>query len=328
METASLTIHDSIEKYLEQIRRSKSPRTAITYRRALAEFSACLERHQVAVDDLPIETLDPKWLEWLIGDLQDKAIATERLYTTAVSSYYKYVAAQEWKLINLATVSYILGERRKQGQRLPIFPEKGIERTLAFALQHSRQSFKEDRLQLAALRDAALLVTLADTGLRVSEACHLHRGDIDWERNRAVIIGKGDKQAVVRFSQRSLRQIRAYLSARQLLDGQSGRLSILPLFARHDKGAGKRILPLSSRSAELIIEAMVIAALGQDAKGTITPHSFRHFFVTRVARDQGLLMAKQLARHESLQTTSGYTHLVDKEVDEAYKTVFDRDNRD
>ena len=44
------------------------------------------------------------------------------------------------------------------------------------------------------------MLTLADTGLRVHEACKLQRGQVDWNEGRAVIVGKGNKQAVVRFS--------------------------------------------------------------------------------------------------------------------------------
>ncbi len=73
----------------------------------------------------------------------------------------------------------------------------------------------------------------ADTGLRVHEACGLRRGDLDWNEGRAVIIGKGNKQAVVRFSRRSITALRDYLAARASLDGASGRqVSALPLFAR------------------------------------------------------------------------------------------------
>ena len=49
------------------------------------------------------------------------------------------------------------------------------------------------------LRDPAFLITLADTGLRVHEACKLRRGDIDWQEGRLVIIGKGDEDAVFVF---------------------------------------------------------------------------------------------------------------------------------
>jgi site-specific recombinase XerD len=172
-------------------------------------------------------------------------------------------------------------------------------------------------------RDAALLVTLADTGLRVSEICSLRRGDLDWEHQRAVVIGKGDKQAIVRFSQRSLQRIDNYLSLRSGRDLRQGRQSILPLFARHDKKAGKRVLPMSPRTAENIVTRYVVEALGEEARGTITPHTFRHYFVTRAARQHDILLAQNLARHESINTTSGYTHLTETEIDEAYAAVFD-----
>ena len=40
---------------------------------------------------------------------------------------------------------------------------------------------------------------------------------MDWNEGRALIIGKGDRQAVVRFSQRSLGALRDYLNAGQSL---------------------------------------------------------------------------------------------------------------
>jgi site-specific recombinase XerD len=54
------------------------------------------------------------------------------------------------------------------------------------------------------------LITLADTGLRVHEACGLRRGDLDWNEGKAMVIGKGDRQAIVRFSRRSQNAIKDY----------------------------------------------------------------------------------------------------------------------
>ena len=65
--------------------------------------------------------------------------------------------------------------------------------------------------QLINFRDAGFILTLADTGMRVHEACNLRRGDIDWNEQRAVIIGKGDSQDVVRFSSRSIQALKNYL---------------------------------------------------------------------------------------------------------------------
>ena len=180
--------------------------------------------------------------------------------------------------------------------------------------------------KLRAYRDRAFLLTLADTGLRVHEACKLRRGDIDWNEGRAVVIGKGDKQAVVRFTSRALQSIKDYLSQRATLDGNSGKqLSSLPLFARHDKGAGKKVKPMTPTTGRNIVKERVDQFLGKEMVGKITPHSFRHYFVTSVLRGTGnLRYAQELARHTNIQVTQRYTHLSNDELDKAYYEVFEK----
>jgi integrase len=183
-----------------------------------------------------------------------------------------------------------------------------------------------DYAKLRNYRDRAFLLTLADTGLRVHEICALRRGDLDWNESRAVITGKGDRQAVVRFSQRALRAIKDYLEARQTLDGGSGRpLTSLPLFARHDRGAGKKVKPITTTTGRNIVNQRVQETLGEQAVGTITPHSFRHYFVATVLRGSGgnLKLAQELARHKNIQVTQRYAHLSDDELDRGYWDIFE-----
>ena len=175
------------------------------------------------------------------------------------------------------------------------------------------------------MRDKAFLLTLADTGLRVHEACALRRGDIDWNEGKALVIGKGNRQTVVRFSKRSQRALRAYLRERSTIDGRSGRqLGSLPLFARHDKGAGKKVKPITTTTGRNIVTERVREILGEDAVGTITPHSFRHYFVTRVLAVTGnLKLAQNLARHKNIAVTQRYAHLSNDELDKGYWEVFE-----
>jgi len=139
-----------------------------------------------------------------------------------------------------------------------------------------------------------------------------------------VVIGKGDKQAVVRFSERALRALKGYLEARAALDGSTGKpLASLPLFARHDKGAGRKIKPITTTTGRTIVHARVAQALGKSALGRITPHSLRHYFVTTVLRASGnLKMAQELARHTSIQVTQRYAHLSNDELDRGYHEIF------
>jgi integrase/recombinase XerC len=321
-----MLLDSALDQFLLQIRRSKRPNTAAAYTRALKAFAQTLLQRDVDPQATDVASLAPDWLEWYLEDLQDLSVATERLYTSAVRSFYKFCAAYGHASVNLARVEFILDNRRRQGRRLPVFPEDGVAEVLhlvqTLADAESSGDGESQAPYVNILRDAALLLTLADTGLRVSEACSLRHGDVDWERRRAVIIGKGDKQAIVRFSARAVQALQRYLWVRRQQSGVRGRISTWPLFARHDRAAGKRILPVSPRTVQNIVDRYVTLALGEDASGTITPHTFRHYFVTRVARRHGVLLARHLARHESVSTTERYAHLADEELDKAYEEVF------
>ena len=237
------------------------------------------------------------------------------------------MAAERLAEINLPRLRLLIRQRaRRPGIRLPQFPADDIERVLDFVTNSTEQVFDDASDKLRALRDRAFLLTLADTGLRVQEACNLRRGDVDWNEGRAIVIGKGNKQAVIRFSSRSMRAMRDYLSARSRTDGASNRpLTALPLFARHDKGAGKKVKPITTATGRNIVTEAVKQTLGEEAVGTITPHSFRHYFVTTVLKASGnLKLAQELARHSNIQVTQRYAHLSDDELDRGYYEIFER----
>jgi integrase/recombinase XerC len=320
------TISQTIASYLESVRLSRSPNTVRTYKNAVNIFKRVLEEYWIDPEISPIQELSEEAISWLATYLKNFSAPTERLYLTAVTGLYEYVAAERLAEINLPRLRLLIRQRaRRPGIRLPQFPRQAIERILACAETMAEQMFDEENERLRALRDRAFLITLADTGVRVHEACNLRRGDIDWNEGRAVIIGKGDKQAVVRFSTRSMRALRDYLAARAKLDGGSGRpLTALPLFARHDKGAGKKVKPISTTTGRNIVTERVAQFLGPDAIGTITPHSFRHYFVTTVLRASGnLKLAQELARHSNIQVTQRYAHLSDDELDKGYYEIFE-----
>jgi integrase/recombinase XerC len=263
---------------------------------------------------------------WMLSYLRVYAASTERLYIQAVKGFYQYLAGEKLAEINLPRLELLIKKRsRRSGQRLPQFPREDIEKILDYVNYITKELSDNPAARLRAMRNRAFLLTLADTGLRVHEACNLHRGDIDWNEGRAIVIGKGDKQAVVRFSKRSLNALKDYLSARSSLDGISGRpIASLPLFARHDKGAGKKIKSVTTTTGRNIVKENVVLALGDQAEGHITPHSFRHYFVTTVLRASGnLKLAQELARHASIQVTQRYAHLSDDELDKGYHDIFE-----
>ncbi|NLG95902.1 MAG: tyrosine-type recombinase/integrase [Chloroflexi bacterium] len=320
------TICDAIAAFLDSVSLARSANTTRTYRNGLEVFQAVLIEHKLDPEKTPVSCLKEDAVVWLAVALKDRAPTTERLYLTAVTSFYEYLTAEGLAPVNLPRVRLLIRQRaRRPGQRLPQFPRDAIEQIVSFMLEQKSASEESETARLRTLRDRAFLVTLADTGLRVHEACGLRRGDIDWFEGRAIIIGKGNKQAVVRFSQRSMQALRDYLTARSALDGSSGRpLAALPLFARHDKGAGKKIKPITTATGRNIVSEWVEKILGPEAAGSITPHSFRHYFVTRVLQSSGnLKLAQELARHTNIAVTQRYAHLSDDELDKGYYTAFE-----
>ncbi|MGB9669476.1 MAG: tyrosine-type recombinase/integrase, partial [Anaerolineales bacterium] len=93
-----------------------------------------------------------------------------------------------------------------------------------------------------------------------------------------------------------------------------------------DRAAGKKVKPISTTSGRAIVEHHVNIALGEESSNLITPHSFRHYFVTTVLRGSGgnLKLAQELARHKSISVTQRYAHLSDDELDQGYDEIFNQ----
>jgi len=326
--TTELTIAASAAAFIDGVRLSRSPNTARTYGNALNAFLGSLRRSGVDPDAVRCGQAQEAWLAAFAGHLKRQSPATERLYLAAARAWYEYLAAEGLAEVNLPRLQQIIRQRaRRPGQRLPQFPREAIETMLTFAQRLRTAPTEDPGERLRNLRDRSFLLTLADTGLRVHEACALRRGDIDWHEGRAILIGKGNRQAVVRFSRRALDALRDYLAARASVDGASGRpLPSLPLFSRHDRGCGKRVLAISTVTGRAIVHLRAAEALGDRMTGIITPHAFRHYFVTAVLRGSGgnLKLAQELARHRSITVTQRYAHLADDELDQGYAEIFDR----
>jgi site-specific recombinase XerD len=322
-----ITINQAIHRYIENTKLARSSNTTATYSFAMNAFEACLKDNGVDPAETAITGLDEDAIGWLALRLKGHAPATEALYLQATVGFYEFIAAEKLHSPNLPRLRLLVRQRgRRTGQRLPQFPREDIDRVLQYVQSlSSAQAPKDENQHLRNLRDTAFLLSLADTGLRVHEACTLRRGDIDWNEGRAVIIGKGDKQAVVRFSSRSLAALKTYLAARAPLDGASGKpLSSLPLFARHDKGAGKKVKPITTATGRNIVDERVKQALGDSAEGKITPHSFRHYFVTTGLRASGnLKRAQELSRHSNIAVTQRYAHISNDELDKGYHEIFE-----
>ncbi len=322
-----ISIFQAIQIYIDAIRLARSEHTARAYNNAMNSFIQTMQKKGPPLDQQKISQLTEDAVSWFAQDLKVYSPSTEQLYLTALAGFFEFLVAERLTEMNLPRVRLLIRHRsRKPGLRLPQFPQDLIQLTILHAINLASWQTIDETGYLINLRDRAFILTLADTGLRVHEACRLQRGDLDWNEQKAMIVGKGNRQAVVRFSNRSIHALKDYLGARAGLDGGTRRpLASLPLFSRHDKGAGKKIKAISTRTGQNIITRRVTEAIGPQAAGEITPHSFRHFFVTSVLKGSGgnLKMAQELARHRNIAVTQRYAHLSDDELDQGYMEIFD-----
>jgi len=327
MKNPSFTLLESIQEYLDSVHLSRSKNTARTYANAMRSFLGSWIINGGNPEDDQAAGITEDFIAVFAADLKSFSPNTEQLYLTAATGYFEYLAAEKLAEINLPRMRMLIKRRsRRTGQRLPQFPKEDIQKVLTYAQSLTMAPVASKRQRLQHLRDRAFIFTLADTGLRVHEACNLRRGDLDWQEGKAIIIGKGNQEAVVRFSTRALTAIKDYINTRAEIDGAYGRsLTSLPIFARHDLGAGNRVEPVSTTTGRNIIRKRVVEALGENAAGTITPHSFRHYFVTEVLQGSGgnIKLAQKLARHKNIQVTQRYAHLSDDELDKGYYEIFE-----
>lgn len=327
MTARDLTIQQAIEAYLDSVKLARAENTALTYGKAMRSFAQTLTDDGIQPQSAPLNQLTEDAVASFATDLKGLSPSTEQLRLTAVAGFYEYLAAEKLADPNLPRVRLLIRQRgRRPGPRLPQFPREAIEQMLNYADGLAAAATESEEDHLRNLRDRAFIIVLGETGLRVHEACNLLRRDLDAREGRAIVIGKGNREAIVRFSKRSIKALKAYLEARASKDGASGKqLAALPLFARHDKGAGKQIKKMTPTTGRNIIAQRVAECLGPEAAGTITPHSFRHYFVTTVLRASGgnLKLAQELARHRNIQVTQRYAHLSDDELDRGYHEIFE-----
>ena len=213
---------------------------------------------------------------------------------SAIRSFYKYLNVSVGKLAenpmqNLETPSL------KKALPKYLTLEQALE-----LLTHIETNFTE--------RDFCMITLFLNCGMRLSELCGINLSDI--KDNRLKLLGKGNKERIVYLNESCLNAIHSYLDV--LNSGEKvKRVDKNALFLNRN---GKRIGP---RRVEQIVEDCLKQA-GLDGMG-ISPHKLRHTAATLLYQDAGvdIRVLKELLGHESLSTTEIYTHVSNRQIEDA-----------
>ena len=170
------------------------------------------------------------------------------------------------------------------------------------------------------LRDRALLEFLYATGARISEACGLSMGDIDFDGRLVRLFGKGAKERIVPYGRAASRALAEWFSPR-------GRVLMVPAEWRRRRDAeavfintrGGRL----SRQAAWAVVTQVRAA--RRITSELSPHVLRHSCATHML-DHGadLRVVQEMLGHASISTTQLYTKVSQERLWEIYRSAHPR----
>lgn len=153
-------------------------------------------------------------------------------------------------------------------------------------------------------RDRALVLFLLDSCARVSEVAGVEIPDMDLNRGRVSVVGKGDKQRYVYLGKRALQAIWLYIKQERPDPMQSGSDHLFLTFDGY---------PMNRHSVRKAINR-----LAERADVDAHPHLFRHTGATeRLRRGMDLMSLKHLLGHQKLSTTEKYLTALQDEDTEA-----------
>jgi site-specific recombinase XerD len=189
---------------------------------------------------------------------------------------------------------------------IPAFSEAQLAALLAATEPQTPRGF----------RDYTIILTLLDTGLRISELCTLKMGDVQIEDGILKVLGKGNRERQVPFGREVQKLLWRYLS---LSRPEPAHPQTVNVFLTMD---GK---PLNKNSFGAIMHA-----LGEKAGLAgirCSPHSLRHTAAISFLRNGGDAFSLQrLLGHSSLEMTRAYCQIADVDLTKAHRQASPVDN--
>ena len=284
---------EMIEDYLIELEiRNYSRNTIKTYKSIVINFYNFLLAEKNLTDERRVLRAFKKYITHL---KRDKNVSQNYIYlvTVVVKKFFEFGGI------------HILNEIKtpKRTKSLPKHLNEQEVKNLIHAYDKSGENLTK-HAQLRNLRNKVILALLYSSGLRVSELVYLHTDNVDLTERTIRIRGKGEKDRIVLFDDRTKTLIEEYIEKK---DDESEFLFV--------NRSGNHLTP---RYIQMMIKDHAKAA---GIKKKVTPHILRHSFATHLLKNGVDIRAiQQLLGHANLSTTQIYTS-VDMQT---LKNVYDR----
>lgn len=155
-------------------------------------------------------------------------------------------------------------------------------------------------------RDYCIVTLFLNCGMRLSELCGINLGDI--RDNTLRLLGKGNKERMIYLNAACLQAIEQYMKVRKASPKEPRALFL--------SAQGQRINP--RRVEQIVAGSLKLSQL--DGRG-YSPHKLRHTAATLMYQHGGvdIRALKEILGHENLSTTEIYTHVSEKQLENAAK---------
>jgi integrase/recombinase XerD len=214
-------------------------------------------------------------------------------YGRAVRAIFNW-AIQEEMLTNNPVSRLKLPSLPKQ--RLPSIEPEAVQKLLQVAKTGSQP-----------YRDAAIILALFDTGVRVGELVGIHTSHLAFEKGIFRVVGKGDRERTVPIGTRTVLAINQY----QRRERQPVTTGITRLFLNR-LGKPLTVFGVGQRLDDLAKEAGI-------KREACSPHTFRRGFAVQFLRNGGnVFELQQILGHSSLEMTRRYVSFLDEDLKAAH----------
>ena len=288
-----------IDKYLEylKVERKYSNKTILSYKDDLIEYNEFLGNNFTNILNIDMNIVN-NYMKYLYDRKITKSSISRKL--SSIRGLYNYLVRED--IIKENHFNKIQNPKREL--YLPKFL-KDEELDKIFSVCNSNNPTEE--------RDTLIIELLYATGVRVSGLVNIKIKDINREEKLIKVLGKGNKERMVIYNNHTKKALDTYLKdGYNYFNKKSSEYLIL------NKNGNK----LSERYIREIINKKVSQA-SLDIK--ISPHTLRHTFATDILENGADLMTvKELLGHESLNTTSIYTHITNEQIKKTYNLAHPR----
>lgn len=263
------------------------------------------EFEALSISELTIEDADSvtsqNILDFLIhiGQKRKNSPTTRMRKLSALKSFYNYAYGKRHLVRTNPTVDI---DAPKKSMTVPKYLTVEEAVRLLDAVKHDKESKTRQR-------DYTIIALFLNTGMRLSELCGLNLQSFDPELRSVKVLGKGNKERVIFLNDGARSAVEAYL-----------RIRLDPKYIRTSSNAFL-LSRLESRISPKTVQWVVYKYLelaGLRSKG-MSVHKLRHTAATLMYQSGkvDVRVLKDILGHEQLNTTQIYTHVVDRNLEDA-----------